>query len=367
MNLSHKILAISAIALSVIACSKSSDTTATTTPVVSGGTNPEPIVVTNCETSTGVSKLICLADAFKGKLDASQIATVQRTYDVAEAKKWSNLPQNLVQGANKRVGLAFSSLTSTQIQYAKALVKAAAGTANDEGWQEIQHIINADEYLLANGGGATYGAGNYYIAILGTPSLTGTWELQFGGHHLAFANTYKNGVLVGATPAFRSSEPFAAFTWSSVSNQPLVQEKDALSAMLNGLSASELATAKLSSTFSDLLVGPQKDGQFPTTPSGIKVGNLSAAQKTLVLNAIKTYTGDIADADAATILAKYTKELDNTYISYSGNTSLINQNDYVRIDGTSIWIEYSCQRGIVLSPTHPHSVWRDKTSDYGGN
>ena len=29
--------------------------------------------------------------------------------------------------------------------------------------------------------------------------------------------------------------------------------------------------------------------------------------------------------------------------------------------------EYSCQRGIVLSPTHPHSIRRDKTKDYGGN
>jgi hypothetical protein len=370
MSLFNNFFALSASSLLILfACSKGSDTTTTTTPtpVVSGGTNPEPIVVTSCATSAGISKLICLADAFKSKLDASQLSTVQRTYDVAEAKKWSNLPQNLVQSANKRIGIAFSSLTSTQIQYAKALIKEAAGTASNEGWEEIQHIINADEYLLANGGGATYGAGNYYIALLGTPSLTGTWELQFGGHHLAFANTYKNGVLVGATPAFRSSEPFASFAWNSVNNQPLVQEKDALAAMLNGLSATELATAKLSSTFSDLVVGPQKDGQFPTTPSGIKVGNLSATQKALVIAAIKTYTGDIADTDANSILAKYTNELDNTYISYSGNTSLTTQNDYVRIDGPSVWIEYSCQRGIVLSPTHPHSVWRDKTSDYGGN
>lgn len=77
--------------------------------------------------------------------------------------------------------------------------------------------------------------------------------------------------------------------------------------------------------------------------------------------------GDIDDANAAGIMARYTGELDNTYISYSGTTTMTAINDYVRIDGPSVWIEYSCQHGIVLSGNHPHSVWRDKIKDYGGN
>ena len=35
-------------------------------------------------------------------------------------------------------------------------------------------------------------------------------------------------------------------------------------------------------------------------------------------------------------------------------------------DNLCVWIEYSTQNGIVLSGTHPHSVWRDRVSDYGG-
>jgi hypothetical protein len=106
---------------------------------------------------------------------------------------------------------------------------------------------------------------------------------------------------------------------------------------------------------------------FPSTPSGIKCSNLSPAERTLVLNAIKTYVGDVDDANAATIMTKYTNELENTYVSYSGTTGMTTQNDYVRIEGPSVWIEYSCQHGIILSGTHPHSVWRDKSKDYGGN
>ena len=359
------LLAIAATATLFTACKK--DDTTTTSSSSSGTSNPDPISVSTCASATGIAKVICLAEAFKSQLDASQLTTLQRTYSVSDAKKWSNLPQGLVQSSGKRVGLNFGAMTTVQVQYAKALIKEISGTTTNEGWDEIQQLLNADEYLNANGGGSTYGAANYYIAFLGTPATTGTFEIQFGGHHLAVANTYKDGVLTGATPSFRGVEPFASFTWNSVSNQPLVQEKDALAAMLTGLSSAEQATAKLSSTFSDLVLGPGQDGVFPSTQVGIKGNNLTAAERALVLAAMKTYVYDIDDTDAATLLAKYTNELDNTYVAFSGTTSLTTRNDYVRIDGPSVWIEYSCQNGIVLSPTHPHSVWRDKTKDYGGN
>jgi len=357
-----------ALAASFSACKKDDTTSSSSSSGSSSTSNPDPITVSTCtSTATGIAKVICLAEAFKSQLDASQITTLQTTYSVANAKRWSNLPQGLVNGNNKRIGLNFGALNTIQVQYAKALIKEIAGTTTNEGWDEIQQLLNADEYLNANGGGSTYGAANYYLAFLGTPATTGTFEIQFGGHHLAFANTYKDGALVGATPSFRGVEPFATFTWNSTSNQPLQQEAAAFSAMLTGLTSTEQATAKQSATYSDLVAGPQQDGNFPATAVGLKCATMTAAEKALVLAAIKTYVYDTDDADAATILAKYASELDNTYVAYSGTTAMTTRNDYVRIDGPSVWIEYSCQNGIVLSPTHPHSVWRDKTKDYGGN
>ncbi|MFM7485460.1 MAG: DUF3500 domain-containing protein [Cytophagales bacterium] len=280
--------------------------------------------------------------------------------------KWSNLPQALVQ--TKRVGISFAELNATQKDAAQALLKEVTGTTANEGYSELQQIMGADNYLNANGGGSTYGDGNYYIAFLGTPSTTGLWELQFGGHHFALANSYNQAKLVGATPSFRAVEPKASFALNSVQVQPIEQERKAFSDMLKGLSAAELTSARLTSTFSDLLLGPGKDGQFPSAKSGLKVGDLTQEKKTLVINAIKTYVQDIDDANAAAILAKYTAELDNTYIAYSGTTEVNTQNDYVRVDGPNVWIEYSAQGGIVIrNVSHPHSVWRDRSGDYGGN
>lgn len=315
-----------------------------------------------CDSLTGVEKVVCLADAFKATLTASQITTLEPARTLTNAAKWSNLPV----GMGGRLGLRFADLNATQLAAAKAVIQAATGTTANEGYQEMVGLWAADQYLAENGGGSGYGEGLYYIAFLGGASLTGTWELQAGGHHIALANTYSAGVLSGATPSFRGIEPFAAFSQDGNTYQPLVQERDSLAAMLTALSSTELTAAKLSGTFNDLVLGPNKDWQFPTTKSGIKVSALSTAKKALVLAAIKTYVKDIDDENAAAIIALYTAGLDDTYVAFSGNTSLLNQNDYVRIDGPRVWIEYSTQNGIILNPKHPHSVWRDHISDYGG-
>ncbi|WP_229201919.1 DUF3500 domain-containing protein [Arsenicibacter rosenii] len=323
---------------------------------------------TNCASATGLAKIVCLAEAFKATLSSTQLAALQLTYTKANAVRWSNLPQALY--SEKRVGLNLGVLNTTQLAAAKALLAAvlAPGVTN-EGYDEMEGGLAADDYLGANGGGAsTYGYGYFYMAFLGTPGTTGLWELQFGGHHYTMANTYNGGKIVGVTPSFRAVEPMSSFTQNGRSWQPVEQERQAFADMLGGLSSTELATAKLAATYSDILLGPGQDGKFPTTKSGLKVGDLSTAKKTLVLNAIKLYVNDLDAETAATVLAKYTAELDNTYIAYSGSATVTQQNDYIRIDGPNVWIEFSYQGGIVIRNTpHPHSVWRDRTGDYGGN
>jgi hypothetical protein len=310
----------------------------------------------------GIDKIVCLSENLKAELCTAQQSTLQLDYTATNAKTWSNLPVTFV----KRLGVRFGDMNAKQLAAAKALIKEITGTGT-EGYNELTQLWAADEYLRINGGGSAYGEGQYYIAFLGTPSATGTWQIQTGGHHVAVTTTYKNGVMTGATPSFRATEPFASFTSNSTTVQPILQEQKALSAMLTGLTAAQLTSAKLSSSFSDIVIGPGKDGQFPNTKLGVKISGLSATQKTAVLDAIKTYVNDVSDAEAATILANYTKDLDETYIAYAGTTTMTTEGDYVRIDGPNIWIEYSAQHGIVLSGQHPHSIWRDRKGDYGGN
>jgi hypothetical protein len=315
-----------------------------------------------CDNLTGIDKTLCLIDAFKATLSASQLTTVQLPYTFTDAAKWSNLPQSL---SKNRVGIQFGTLNATQLAAAKEILKSITGPAVNEGYAELTALLAADDYLNTAGGGAGYGAGNYYMAFLGTPAKTGVFAIQFGGHHHTVANTYGNGKIIGVTPAFRSAEPSGTFTQAGVTYQPILQEKAAFAAIISSFSASEAAKAKSSSTFSDIVLGPGKDNQFPSTKLGIKASELSAAQKTLVLNAIKTYTNDLNAEDEAVVLGKYQAELDETYVVFAGSGTMETKGDYIRIDGPSVWIEYNTQGGIIIkNENHPHSVWRDRKADY---
>jgi Protein of unknown function (DUF3500) len=317
-----------------------------------------------CQAAKGHARVICLADLLKKDMAPELLARLQLPYAVADAQRWSNFPP---MGYRNRVGPTLAEFTPAQLGVIKALMKEAAGVAPNEGYDEIEQILNADDYLKDNTGESGFASGNFHVAFLGTPAATGTWELYFGGHHLAFGTTYKDGVLIGATPSFRGVEPFTTFREHGRDNAPMAQEQAAFAAVLGRLTAAEQATAKLGQTYTDIIVGPQRDDNFPGTRAGVRVGDLTDDQRGLVIRAIETYVRDINPPDADTILAKYRTELSDTHVAYSGTPALNAENDYIRVDGPSVWIELSMQPGRSLPGVHPHSVWRDRKADYGGN
>jgi hypothetical protein len=328
---------------------------------------------TGCSTSTTIaSKVVCLANAFLATLTTTQQASVVLTLNLSNAKRWSNLPC----GVSCRNGLAFSSLTSTQLAAAKAVAQAAFGTTTAEGYDEFAQIMAADDYLGTMSSG--YSSGNYVIAFLGTPSTTGKWMLQFGGHHHAQNITYDNGVVTSITPLHEGVEPKGSFTVSGTTySGPLESEHTAMQEMLGSFTSTELASAKISSTFSDCLMVPgSTTNTFPTTKQGIKVSALSSAAQAKVLAAMMPWINDVDATAAAAFTTIYQNELANTYVTYASNTSavagtassfLTTNTDYVRIDGPSVWIEFICQTGVVISSQiHYHTVMRDHTRDYIG-
>jgi hypothetical protein len=333
----------------------------------------QPITIDQSAASPAtVADVVAKAQAFKATLTAAQTATLQQTYTATLARRWSNLPC----GSSCRNGIQFSNLTSAQLAAALEVIQAAMGTAANEGYEEFHQIRLADDILGANGGGGAYNSGIYFIAFLNEPSTTGGWMLQFGGHHYAANIAYNNGRVVGATPQFRGIEP-VSFTLNGTTVAPLSQERDALAAMLASLTSAQLTTARLTQTFGDVTMSPGEsnggNGTFPTTRVGIQVGSLSDAQKALVVAAIRPYTIDLDPAVAENLFRIYQNELNDAYIAYTGNgtagnaSSFLNANtNYVRIDGPSVWIEFSVRAAAVTpGAIHYHSVYRDRQRDYG--
>ncbi len=160
---------------------------------------------TTSATGTGsASAVVAAANAFLATLTDAQKTTVQLSLTKANAIKWSNLPG----GVSIRNGLEFSTLSAPQLTAAKAVIQAASGTTANEGYSEFTQINAADDVLATTySGGSGYSSGEYIIAFLGTPSATGTWMLQFGGHHYAQNVTFSNGSVVSGTPSHQGVEP----------------------------------------------------------------------------------------------------------------------------------------------------------------
>lgn len=343
---------------------------------------------TTCASGTYTENVICAVDAFKATLTASQLATVQyseSSYTTAQLNvyktQWSNLPN-----AVSRAGLALSSLT-TSAQTA-AFYAVADAALDDNGYEDFNGVLAADDYLGTMQSG--YGSSGYRIAIIGTPSTTGLWTLQLGGHHLAFNIAFNNSAAY-PTPHHIGIEPKASFTVNGATYQVLADKAAAMLAIFYGQSDSLSPTTSGSSaltaayltgqTFSDILIGAVEyntgsyttvAAKYPTSNRGTLVSSLTTAQQALVTAAITEFVSDYDSTIAADLISAYTSAsaYANTYVAWGGPSGAAYPNidtntTYMRIDGPRVWIEISCQSGVVISnTTHYHMMFRDKVYDY---
>ncbi|MCG3268568.1 DUF3500 domain-containing protein [Yoonia sp. I 8.24] len=327
-----------------------------------------PVSVATCDDSAGHARLLCLIDLLKADMDEEILEYIQLDYSVAEGKNWSNLPAGAFPD---RPGAYLGELSVEQRGILKAILMETASLTENEGYDEMEQTLNADDYIgsISTDYNVGYSSYNSKIAFLGTPAETGTWQLYYGGHHFALTNTYTDGALAGATPSFRGIEPFPRFEMNGRENLPLMQEREAFAALLRSLSDEQREAALLEGTYRDILAGPQNDDAIPDAQEGLNVTELSADQQALLLAAVETYVGDLNETDAAAYMAQYTAELSETVLGYSGTTEVNTEDDYVRIHGPTLWLEFSLQSNKSTGEVgnHPHSVWRDQVDDYGGN
>ena len=112
-------------------------------------------------------------------------------------------------------------------------------------------------------------------------------------------------------------------------------------------------------------MGPGVDnGKFPIN-TGVKVSDLSATQKKLVVAAIAAWADDAAPGAAASLMKTYESQPDQTTIAYANSKTVSGENTYLRIDGPRAWIELVNTRSRSTPNVHYHGVYRDKTDDYG--
>ena len=325
-------------------------------------------------TSTGTpsdatARIVAAAQAVLTALDDAGRAKVQFPFEGPQKTRWSNLPSPMFQ----REGLRLADLTPAQ----RASVDTLLSTAlSRDGYRKVTDIMHGDEVLRKGqaegrsgapgggrgrggpgGGGPAFGENEYYLAFVGTPSVTAPWMLQFGGHHLAI-NLTMAGSQSSMAPSLPAAQP-AAYTLEGRTIRPLGNENDKAFALINALNDAQRTQAVLGSRVADLVLGPGQDGRT-IQPEGIRASALSATQQTMLLDLVREWTGIMADAFAVPRMAEIRTNLPETYFAWSGPTTN-GSAAYFRIQGPTLVIEYAPQRSV----DHIHTIYRDPTNDYG--
>ena len=300
---------------------------------------------------------VAAAEAFLATLTEAQRSTGTFAFDdAAQQVRWSNLPTGLF----SRAGLRWADMTSAQHT---ALMNLLATILSPAGLQQVRATVAADEALRASSGGGmlTFGQDEYFTAIMGTPSTTTPWRVQFGGHHLAI-----NATIVGSNitlaPSLTGAQP-TSVTLDGAITRAQGAELDAAFAMVASLDASQQATAIIGASFIDLVLGPGQDGRV-LTPEGLRASAMTAEQRTLLVALIRTRVGILNDEDAALRMAQIESTLDDTYFAWSGPTAT-GSAAYFRVTGPTLAIEYSPQSLGGSATDHTHAMYRDPTNDYG--
>lgn len=327
------------------------------------------VTASSSGSSALASEVVAAAQAFVATLSSSQQSAVQLSWDLATARHWSNLPAAMV----SRNGVSWGSLSTAQKTAARTLISTALGSTGNTLHLGMQA---ADDALVSLYGASssTYGSGNYYIAFLGTPSTSSFWLLQLTGHHLTF-NIAFNGSVKSPTPLFLGVEPKGSFSLNGTSYDPMEAQRTAVAALGSALTA--YSGAALSGSYADLLFGANGTGgidgtypkSYPTSGRGLLYSSLSAADQEKVQAVIRAYVNTQASEYASDLLSAYLSDsaLAQTYVAYAGGGTVTTNGSYIRVDGPRVWIEFSVQRGVIISSDiHFHTIWRDKTGDYGG-
>jgi hypothetical protein len=312
------------------------------------------------------TRAVAAAEAFLKTLDAAQRAKANLAFNESTRVVWSNLPSGarLQVGAMERNGVKLASLTPVQEKAALSLV---ASVLSREGFHKAMAIVDADQLLETRsaatrpaGAAIRFGRGEYFISILGKPSTTERWMIQFGGHHLAINVTLagRHSVL---TPTHTGTQP-ATYSVDGRTIRPLGDENDRAFALINTLNADQRKQAILSYEVRNLVLGPGLDGKT-IAPEGARAETFSSAQRTMLIDLIREWVDMLGEEAAAAKMKEVQAGLADTYFAWAGATEN-GKGAYFRIQGPALLIEYAPQGQGATNIDHIHTIYRDPTNDY---
>ena len=313
---------------------------------------------------TGVStrQITDAARAFVDSLSEPQRERALFPLESDAWRRWSNIHPFLM-----RHGVSLDEMSAAQRERALALLRESLSTP---GFKTARDVMRLNELVLAiTGSQAEYGEWLYWLSIMGLPSFDGPWGWQIDGHHL-IVNCLVLGDQLVLTPMFMGSEPVIALSGPYAGTRVFEAEEQQGLAVLHSLNPGQRARAIVSADLpGEVLTAAFRDN-VELKPEGIRWGELSAGQQSLLRRLLDTYLGRIRPGHARVRSEEVARHLDETRFAWIGGVA-DDSVFYYRIHSPVVLIEFDHQRGVALdndqpSRQHIHTVIRTPNgNDYG--
>ncbi|NVN83950.1 MULTISPECIES: DUF3500 domain-containing protein [unclassified Vibrio] len=296
--------------------------------------------------------------------------------DSSNRTYWTNAPVD----SQARNGLPIGRLSTKQRHQLHQLL---ISSTSSQGYYKIWAAIQGDNQLKKEGENReltsekffnknqSLGANNYWVSFYGDPRSESKWGYMLTGHHLAANFTVVDGKAT-FVPMFYGSDPAFISEGAEAGYQFLPQERRRGYELLNNLDPKQKSMAIISDTVpftkygaKDFFGPGSKDSEIQKR--GIRGDQLNPQQKELLWILIEEYVHN-ADHDVADSQLEKIKNdgWENIYFMWMGPSDGSEQ-VFFRVNSPSILIDFVDQRTGFDWNTHPHTIVRDPSNDYGEN
>lgn len=283
--------------------------------------------------------------------------TVQFDFEDKDRFRWSNLPIFL----HSRKGVALEDMTDAQKRATQLLLQSVL---SESGYLKVNWVLWLDERrkeeMVLEGSDVYehYGHNKYWVSLFGIPSVTQPWSWRIEGHHLSLNVSYRNGMIqvtpffIGAHPTVVLDGPFAGFEAMHLETKYGRQLYESFTEEQRKIAVIQ------DEAYDDILTRTGKE-KYLKKRQGISVAELSAEQRDIVWDILKTYLGNFKYEIAARY---WQKEMDTkVHIAWAG-TGRYENGIYFRLQHPDWVIEYDHRNKDIA---HIHSVFYDLKYAFG--
>lgn len=317
--------------------------------------------------------MVKVTNDFLESLSPDEKSSVLFAMDDSLRTQWTNLPIGLAPRKGLRYGdlsekskISFHKILST-IFSSQGYLKTFAIMQVDDILHEIFEIAHQrdqiDEQTIGFIRKLNWDYGNYFIAILGHPTMDDAWGFKFEGHHISINLTVTKDSFT-MTPLFLGSDPAVVEVTQYAGLRPLSKEEDYGFWFVNTLDEDQKAKATLSQEVpGDILTSPDRP-QWYEEFMGIKGSDLRPEQKNILHYLIEEYMNNMEREKAEEYLAiLHARGMDEVYFAWIGSYEPMKPHYYM-IHSPDFIIEYD-NVGFLDNANHIHSIFREKGNDFG--